>query len=266
MFVFLPISDENPTPTKPYLTWSLITINFLVFLYQLSLTGSANQMLVNEFGVKPSVFFEMQDFHTILTSAFLHAGWMHLLSNMLFLYIYGDNIESYLGRKNFLIFYILGGVSAAFLQAFFSGGADVPMIGASGCIAGIMGAYYVLYPNAKINVFLWFFIFIQIIKVPANIVLLMWIIGQFISAAGGSYTGVAYFAHIGGFIFGYLAIKYFFQEYVRRARVITNYEIVDDNELPISRKNKSQGLSRMDEFRKRLREQEKSNKNNWNDQ
>ena len=94
----------------------------------------------------------------------------------------------------------------------------------------------------------------------------MWIIGQFISAAGGSYTGVAYFAHIGGFIFGYLAIKYFFQEYVRRARVITNYEIVDDNELPISRKNKSQGLSRMDEFRKRLREQEKSNKNNWNDQ
>ena len=246
MFVFLPISDENPTPNRPYLTWSLIALNFLVFFYQLSLSGSANQMLVNEFGVKPSVFFEMQNFHTILTSAFLHAGWMHLLSNMLFLYIYGDNIESYLGRKNFLIFYILGGVSAAFLQAFFSGGMDVPMIGASGCIAGIMGAYYVLYPKAKINVFLWFFIFIQFIKVPANIVLLMWIIGQFISAAGGSYTGVAYFAHIGGFIFGYLAIKYFFQEHVRRARVITNYEIVDDNDLPISKKNKSQGLTKDD--------------------
>ena len=168
MFVFLPISDENPTPNRPYLTWSLIALNFLVFFYQLSLTGSANQMLVNEFGVKPSVFFEMQNFHTILTSAFLHAGWMHLLSNMLFLYIYGDNIESYLGRINFLIFYILGGVSAAFLQAFFSGGMDVPMIGASGCIAGIMGAYYVLYPKAKINVFLWFFIFIQFIKVPAG--------------------------------------------------------------------------------------------------
>ena len=246
MFVFLPISDENPTPSKPYLTWSLIAINFIVFFYQLSLTGTANQMLVNEFGVKPSVFFEMQNFHTILTSAFLHAGWMHLLSNMLFLYIYGDNIESYLGRTNFLIFYILGGVSAAFLQAFFSGGVDVPMIGASGCIAGIMGAYYVLYPKAKINVFLWFFIFIQFIKVPANIVLLMWIIGQFISAAGGSYTGVAYFAHIGGFIFGYLAIKYFFKEHVRRARVITNYEIVDENDLPISRKNKSQGLTKDD--------------------
>ena len=225
---------------------NFININFLVFFYQLSLTGSANQMLVNEFGVKPSVFFEMQNFHTILTSAFLHAGWMHLLSNMLFLYIYGDNIESYLGRINFLIFYILGGVSAAFLQAFFSGGMDVPMIGASGCIAGIMGAYYVLYPKAKINVFLWFFIFIQFIKVPANIVLLMWIIGQFISAAGGSYTGVAYFAHIGGFIFGYLAIKCFFQEHIRRARVITNYEIVDENDLPISKKSKSQGLTKDD--------------------
>ncbi len=265
MFVFLPISDENPTPSKPYLTWSLIAINFLVFFYQLSLTGAANQMLVNEFGVKPSVFFEMQNFHTILTSAFLHAGLMHLLSNMLFLYIYGDNIESYLGRANFLIFYILGGVSAAFLQAFFSGGVDVPMIGASGCIAGIMGAYYVLYPKAKINVFLWFFIFIQFIKVPANIVLLMWIIGQFISAAGGSYTGVAYFAHIGGFIFGYLAIKYFFKEYIQGVEVVSDYEEVKENDVPISRKNKSQGLSRMDEFKQRLREQEKSKRNNWND-
>ena len=246
MFVFVPISDENPTPKKPVLTWTLIAINFLVFLYQLSLSGGANQALVNEFGVRPSVFFEMQNFHTIVTSAFLHAGWMHLLSNMLFLYIYGDNIEGYLGRTNFLIFYALGGVSAALLQSFFSGGVDVPMIGASGCIAGVMGAYYVLYPNARITVFVWFLIFIQFIKVPAKIVLLMWIIGQFISAAGGSYSGVAYFAHIGGFIFGYVAIKYFFTEHVRRARVITNYEEVRENDLPISRKNKSQGLSRDD--------------------
>ena len=246
MFVFVPISDENPTPKKPVLTWTLIAMNFLVFLYQLSLSGGANQALVNEFGVRPSVFFEMQNFHTIVTSAFLHAGWMHLLSNMLFLYIYGDNIEGYLGRTNFLIFYALGGVSAALLQSFFSGGVDVPMIGASGCIAGVMGAYFVLYPNARINVFVWFLIFIQFIKVPAKIVLLMWIIGQFISAAGGSYSGVAYFAHIGGFIFGYVAIKYFFTEHVRRARVITNYEEVRENDLPISRKNKSQGLSRDD--------------------
>ena len=158
MFVFLPISDENPTPSKPYLTWSLIAINFLVFFYQLSLTGTANQMLVNEFGVKPSVFLKCKT-STILTSAFLHVGWMHLLSNMLF-YIFTETILNLIWVELTLIFYILGGVSAAFLQAF-SGGVDVPMIGASGCIAGIMGAYYVLYPKAKINVFLWFFIFIQ---------------------------------------------------------------------------------------------------------
>ena len=128
-----------------------------------------------------------------------------------------------------------------------------------------MGAYYVLYPKAKINVFLWFFIFIQFIKVPANIVLLMWIIGQFISAAGGSYTGVAYFAHIGGFIFGYLAIKYFFKEYIQGVEVVSDYEEVKEDDVPISRKNKSQGLSRMDEFKQRLGEQEKSKRNNWND-
>ena len=158
---------------------------------------------------------------------------------MLFLYIYGDNIEAYLGRVNFLIFYALGGVSAALLQSFFSGGLDVPMIGASGCIAAIMGAYFVLYPQARIRVFIWFFIFIQFVKIPASIVIGMWIFGQFISAAGNTYDGVAYFAHIGGFIFGYLAIKFFFKEYVQ-------YEEISENDLPISRKNKSQGLTRDD--------------------
>ena len=131
---------------------------------------------------------------------------------MLFLYIYGDNIEAYLGRIKFLIFYVFGGVAAALLQALFSGGVDVPMIGASGCIAAIMGAYFVLYPKARINVFFWVFIFVQFIKVPANIVIGMWILGQLINAAGNTYDGVAYFAHIGGFICGYVGIKYFFKK------------------------------------------------------
>ena len=158
---------------------------------------------------------------------------------MLFLYIYGDNIEAYLGRVNFLIFYALGGLSAALLQSFFSGGMDVPMIGASGCISAIMGAYWVLYPKAKINVFLWIFIFIQFIKVPASIVIGFWLLEQLISAGNGSYDGVAYFAHIGGFIFGYLGIKFFFKEYVQ-------YEEIRESDLPISRKNKSQGLTKDD--------------------
>ena len=239
MFLFYPLSDDNPTPRKPILTWTIIGINVLVFLYQMSLGDAANNRLVSDYGVRPSVFTDFNDLHTIVTSAFLHGGFAHLFSNMLFLYIYGDNIEAYLGRVNFLIFYALGGVSAALLQSFFSGGLDVPMIGASGCIAAIMGAYFVLYPQARIRVFIWFFIFIQFVKIPASIVIGMWIFGQLISAAGNTYDGVAYFAHIGGFIFGYLAIKFFFKEYVQ-------YEEISEINLPISRKNKSQGLTRDD--------------------
>ena len=247
MFLFLPLSDDNPTSTKPVLTWSLIAMNILVFIYQISLSNYDNQLLIDEFGVRPSVFSEFTNLHTLITSTFLHGGFIHLIGNMLFLYIYGDNIETYLGRTKFLIFYVFGGVASALLEAIFSAGADVPMIGASGCIAAIMGAYFVLYPKARINVFFWIFIFVQFIKVPANIVIGMWILGQLISASTITVDdNVAYFAHIGGFIFGFVGIKYFFKEYVQKARVVTNYEEVVDNDLPISRKHKSQGLSKND--------------------
>tara|TARA_B100002019_G_C21219872_1_gene574109 strand:+ start:94 stop:837 length:744 start_codon:yes stop_codon:yes gene_type:complete len=246
MFLLIPISDENPTPRKPLLTWLLIAANLLVYAYQMTLTNYGFNALINEYGVRPSVFFELTNFHTLLTSAFLHADIWHLLFNMLFLYIYGDNIESYLGRTKFLVFYVMGGVAAALLQALFSGGVDVPMIGASGCISAIMGAYWVLYPKAKINVFFWIFIFIQIIKVPASIVIGFWLLEQLISAGNGSYDGVAYFAHIGGFIFGYVGIKFFFSEYEEKSNVIRNYEEVNDQNIPISQKNKSQGLSKND--------------------
>ena len=158
MFVFYPLSDDNPTTRTPILTWALIGINVLIFLYQFSIGDAANNRLISDYGVRPSVFTDFNDLHTIITSAFLHADIWHLFFNMLFLYIYGDNIEAYLGRVNFMIFYALGGLSAALLQSMFSGGMDVPMIGASGCISAIMGAYWVLYPKAKINVFLWIFI------------------------------------------------------------------------------------------------------------
>ena len=244
--IFFPFADENPSARTPILTWLLIGLNILVFLYQMSL-GPANQLLVNDLGVRPSVFSEFSNLHTLFTSAFLHGGFMHLFSNMVVLYIYGDNVESHLGRKNFLIFYFLGGISAAYFQSLFSGGVDVPMIGASGCIAAIMGAYFVLYPTARVKVFVWFLIFVQIMRVPANIVIGFWILGQLISAAGNTYDGVAYFAHIGGFIFGFIAIKYFFKAYVDKPRVYGNFEEVDESDLPIFRKNKSQGLSKKDD-------------------
>ena len=212
MFVFLPFSDENPTVRKPVVTWALIGINLIVFIFQMLLSPQSNQLLIDSFGVRPSAFFELVNLHTIFTSAFLHGGFMHFAFNMLVLHIYGDNIENYLGRTKYIIFYFLGGIAAAFFQAIFSRGLDVPMIGASGCIAGIMGAYFVLYPKARINVFMWFIIFIQTIKVPASIVIGFWIITQLINATGSSSDGVAYFAHIGGFVFGYIAIKYFLEE------------------------------------------------------
>ena len=241
--IFFPFADENPSSRTPVLTWLLIAINVLVFLFQLSL-GPSNQALINEFGVRPSTFSDFTNLHTIITSAFLHGGFMHLISNMVVLYIYGDNVESHLGRRNFLIFYFLGGLFAAYFQALFAGRLDIPMIGASGCIAAIMGAYFVLYPTAKVKVFVWFLIFVQIMRVPANIVIGFWIIGQLISAAGNSYDGVAYFAHIGGFVFGFIGIKYIFTKYNLSSKTYVDYEEVSERDIPISKKNKSQGLKK----------------------
>ena len=245
MFVFLPFSDENPTVRKPVVTWALIGINLIVFIFQTLLSPQSNQLLIDSFGVRPSAFFELVNLHTIFTSAFLHGGFMHFAFNMLVLHIYGDNIENYLGRTKYIIFYFLGGIAAAFFQAIFSRGLDVPMIGASGCIAGIMGAYFVLYPKARINVFIWFIIFIQTIKVPASIVIGFWIITQLINATGSSSDGVAYFAHIGGFVFGYIAIKYFFRG--TKARIYADFEEVKERDIPFFRKNRTSGLRKKDD-------------------
>ena len=118
MFLFLPLSDDNPTSTKPVLTWSLIAMNILVFIYQISLSNYDNQLLIDEFGVRPSVFSEFTNLHTLITSTFLHGGFIHLIGNMLFLYIYGDNIETYLGRTKFLIFYVFGGLQQHYCKLY----------------------------------------------------------------------------------------------------------------------------------------------------
>ena len=136
---------------------------------------------------------------------FMHGGWMHLIGNMVFLWIFGDNIEDSMGHKKFLFFYLICGLLAALLQALINPSSPVPMIGASGAIAGILGAYLILHPKANINVLFWIIIFITVIKVPAFIVLSVWIISQFFGSSGG----VAYFAHIGGFIAGALLIYFF---------------------------------------------------------
>ncbi len=141
----------------------------------------------------------------------MHGGLMHLGGNMLFLWIFGDNVEDSMGRIKFIIFYLLAGIAAAYTQAFIDPSSEIPMIGASGAIAGVLGAYLLLHPKANVNVLLWIIIFITVIRVPASIVLGFWIISQFFyfGLSTGGEGGVAYFAHIGGFIAGMALIPFF---------------------------------------------------------
>ena len=153
-----PIKDENPTETKSYITIILIFINIIVYLYQASLTGGENYNLILQYGFKPSHFFSLHSnefynispFLTILTSMFMHGGLLHLLGNMLFLWIYGNNIEDSMGHIKFLIFYFTCGFAAALLQAIVSPGSSTPMIGASGAVSGVLSAYFLLFPKARV--------------------------------------------------------------------------------------------------------------------
>ena len=207
---FFPISDDNQSNSKPFVCYSIIAVCCFIFLWQSTLPTDLNQNAIYNFGVIPAALLgDQQSFIspalTVFTSMFMHGGWMHLIGNMVFLWIFGDNIEDSMGHKKFLFFYLICGLLAALLQALINPSSPVPMIGASGAIAGILGAYLILHPKANINVLFWIIIFITVIKVPAFIVLSVWIISQFFGSTGG----VAYFAHIGGFIAGALLIYFF---------------------------------------------------------
>jgi membrane associated rhomboid family serine protease len=198
----LPIGDDNSMRrTFPGITYSLIALNFLFFFLEL-VNGDAfivrwafipNRFLVNPIG----------EFLTIFTAMFMHAGWLHILSNMLYLWIFGDNVEDRLGHIRFLIFYLLCGVAATFAQLAFSVGSTVPNLGASGAIAGVLGAYLLLFPRGRVNVLMG----LVVIPMPALVVIGLWFILQLCSGVGSFESaaqtgGVAYMAHIGGFIAG----------------------------------------------------------------
>ena len=211
---FFPFSDDNESSSRPLVCYFIIGLCCFIFLWQSTLPINLNQEAIYNFGVVPAAVLGSQEsfispYLTIFTSMFMHGGWMHLIGNMVFLWIFGDNIEDSMGHKKFLIFYLVCGIAAALLQALINPESSIPMIGASGAIAGILGAYLVLHPRANVNVLFWLFIFITVIKVPAFIVLSIWIFSQFFSASVGSEGGVAYFAHIGGFIAGCLLIYFF---------------------------------------------------------
>ena len=215
---FFPFADENPTKNKPLISWSIILVCTIIFLNYVFKQDYTKEMIFLSFGMIPALIFgysELSDSlnivpptFTIITSMFLHGGWMHLIGNMTYLYIFGDNIEETLGKIKFIIFYLLTGGCAALAQALLDPSSTIPMVGASGAIAGILGGYLVLFPRAKIKVFFWFIIFFKVIKIRAYIVLGGWIFIQFFSFNGSDLNsgGIAYAAHIGGFISGIILI------------------------------------------------------------
>lgn len=203
-----PIRDHNPSGAVPYVTYALMAANVAVFAAYWSALGEGP--LLDEFfyswGLVPESVLRGQGLLTPLSSMFLHGGWWHLIGNMWFLWIFGDNLEEEFGHRRFLSFYLLAGLAAAALQIASDPGSDIPMVGASGAIAGVMGGYLLLFPRARIDVLFIFVIFFRIFAIPAWIVLGVWIGLQFFSGAATPTEagGVAYWAHVGGFAGGFV--------------------------------------------------------------
>lgn len=217
--MILPFRDDNPIHSTPYLTYSIIGLCVLIFLYQSGLGEQARQFIFT-YGFMPGNFFngmprtgveEIAPSLTLITSMFLHGDFMHLAGNMLYLWIFADNIEHILGRTRFAIFYLLCGVAAALSHGLLTPESMVPMVGASGAISGITGAYLLIYPKANIRILFFFYFFWRVFNVPAWVVLGMWFLFQFFGAAAAPADGpgVAFWAHIGGFLAGMLLIKPF---------------------------------------------------------
>ncbi len=223
----IPLRDDNPTSTKPVLTVTLILINVMVFLYQTSLPPRQGNLFVYQYGAIPSVIFGPDRLPgrlevippalALFTSMFLHGSWMHLIGNMWYLWIFGNNIEDAMGRMRYLIFYILSGLAASISHAWFNLGSRVPSIGASGAISGVLGAYLLLYPRAQVLVLIPLGFFTRLFYIPAMFVLGFWFLIQVFSGtlAGSQAGGVAWWAHIGGFIAGMAMVGVFKRSDVR---------------------------------------------------
>ena len=205
--MFFPYKDDNPRVLFPFVTYGIIGLNILVFWAQFFVYG--NERLISTFAFVP---YEFKLF-TIFTSMFMHGGLMHIIGNMWFLYIFGDNVESILGHVRFLLFYLFCGIGAAFAQFLIQPDSTTPMVGASGAIAGVLGAYMIKFPKARVHVLAVIFIFITTIVVPAQLVLGLWFLMQLSGGLGSlgfdTTGGIAWFAHIGGFIVGISTLRIF---------------------------------------------------------
>ncbi len=231
----IPLRDHNPSGTVPVVTVGLILANSLVFLYQVSL-GPAMEPFLFRYGLVPIVvthftripgigFLDVA--RSFFTCMFLHGGWFHILGNMWYLWIFGDNVEDRLGHLRFFFFYLACGLAAGVMQYLLNPYSQVPMIGASGAIAGVLGAYLICFPRARVDLLIFFFFIVDIVSVPASFVLGLWFVLQFFNgtlslgastAAGG---GVAWWAHVGGFLAGMFLVRLLPRARRSRQRVYT---------------------------------------------
>ncbi len=217
----IPIQDDNPLVRAPLLTYAVMVLCALIFLWQLTLGGEGFRRAVFAFGVIPAVLSGRAALPpelalipaplTIFTSMFLHGGIMHLLGNLLFLWIFSDNVEDRLGRWRFALFYLCCGIGAALAQVLPEPGSEIPMIGASGAISGVLGAYMIMYPHAQVRVVIPVFFVLQVVRLPALLVLGFWFLIQLLSSllAQPGTGGVAFRAHIGGFVAGLILLPLF---------------------------------------------------------
>lgn len=229
-----PLRDENPTRRTPHLTWLLIAINVIVFLYEISLGESGFAEFTYRYGVVPGDLTggdlttsrelggSAGSLITPLSSMFMHGGWLHLIGNMWFLYIFGDNVEDTLGKPRFLLFYLAGGFAASLMQVAVDPSSAVPMVGASGAISAVLAGYVRLHPHARVLTLVPIFFFIQFIELPAFLFIFIWFGLQVLSGMSGLMHGaghgggVAWWAHIGGFVAGFVLIRWMATDYFDR--------------------------------------------------
>ncbi len=206
----IPLRDVIPSRTTPYVTVAVIVVNAVAWFYEISMDRVELSVFLQQFGVVPAAF----SLSTVFTSMFLHGSWSHVIGNLWYLWIFGDNVEDRLGHGRFLVFYLLCGVAAALGQTVIDPESTLPMIGASGAIAGVMGAYFVLYPHSRVLTLIPLIIFWEIIELPAIMLLGFWFLMQLFSAGAIAATastggGVAFMAHVAGFVMGLVSVFVF---------------------------------------------------------
>jgi membrane associated rhomboid family serine protease len=204
-----PLGDDQPRYSKPVICTLLIVLNAVVFLHEMQLEDYSRNFFIERYGVIPDHFH----YYTLVTSQFLHGGWLHIIANMVFLWAFGRSLEDAMGSVKFLVFYLLCGIGAGYMQALVTAGSNIPSIGASGAIAGVMGAYVLKFPRAYIHSLVFIFVFITRFDIPAFFFIPYWFITQVFNGFGSigysniSEGGTAWFAHIGGFIAGMILVS-----------------------------------------------------------